>query len=57
MNDIGIEYDSDGNVAAVKKGDTDLAGFISEIFDGLSDEEVNQLMGEAQKLAGIGEEE
>lgn len=54
MNDIGIEYDSDGNVAAVKKGDTDLAGFISEIFDGLSDEEVNQLMGEARNWQASG---
>ena len=50
MLDIGIEYESDGNVAAVKKGDTDLADYISSIFDG-----INALMGEAQALAGIEE--
>lgn len=55
MLDIGIEYESDGNVAAVKKGDTDLADYISSIFDGLTPDDINALMGEAQALAGIEE--
>ena len=46
---------SDGNVAAVKKGDTDLADYISSIFDGLTPDDINALMGEAQALAGIEE--
>ena len=55
MLDIGIEYESDGNVAAVKKGDTDLADYVSSIFDGLTPDDINALMGEAQALAGIEE--
>ncbi|MBC5581082.1 transporter substrate-binding domain-containing protein [Anaerofilum sp. BX8] len=56
MQDIGIVYESNGNVAAVKKGDADLAAFISEVFDALTEEEINALLGEAQATAGIVEE-
>ena len=56
LKDIGIVYESSGNVAAVKKGDADLAAFISEVFDALTEEEINALLGEAQATAGIVEE-
>ena len=55
MQDIGIVYESNGNVAAVKKGDADLAAFISEVFDALTEQETDALLGEAQALAGIEE--
>ena len=55
MQDIGIVYESNGNVAAVKKGDADLTAFISEVFDALTEQETDALLGEAQALAGIEE--
>ncbi len=57
MVDIGIEYESDGNCVAVKKGDTDLVAFINDVLSKMSEDEINQLLLDAQKVAGIAEEE
>ncbi|MCI6640332.1 MAG: transporter substrate-binding domain-containing protein [Pygmaiobacter massiliensis] len=56
VQDIGIEYESDGNVAACRKDDDDLTAFISSVFDSMSEEEINALLEEAQAMAGITEE-
>ena len=56
VQDIGIEYESDGNVAACREDDDDLTAFISSVFDSMSEEEINALLEEAQAMAGITEE-
>lgn len=56
MADIGIEYESTGNVVACKTGDTDLIAFINEVIGGMSEEEINDMLLEAQAMAGISEE-
>ena len=55
--DIGLEHSSEGNCVAVKKGDTDLAAYINEVLAGLTQEDIDQMMIDAQKLAGTAEEE
>ena len=55
--DIGLEPTSDGECIACKKGDTDLVGYVNEIIAGISEEEIDQMLLDAQILAGIIEEE
>ena len=55
--DIGLEHTTEGNCVAVKKGDTDLAAYINEVLAGLTQEDIDQMMIDAQKLAGTAEEE
>ena len=54
--DIGLEPTSDGECIACKKGDTDLVGYVNEIIAGISEEEIDQMLLDAQILAGIIEE-
>ena len=54
--DIGLEFESDGNCVACKKGDTDLVAYINEVLDELGEEQINALLEEAQGIAGITEE-
>lgn len=53
--DIGIVHESEGSAAACAKGNTDLADYISEVLNGLTQEQKDQMLGEAQALAGIEE--
>lgn len=55
--DIGLEHTTEGNCVAVKKGDTDLAAYINKVLAGLTQEDIDQMMIDAQKLAGTAEEE
>ncbi len=57
MADIGIVYESEGNVVACQKGDADLVAFINYVLSGMSDDEIDQMLMDAQALAGISEEE
>ena len=56
MADIGIVYDSPGSVVACQEGDADLVACLNEAIAALSEEEKNEMLIEAQKLAGITEE-
>lgn len=54
--DIGLEFESEGNCVACKKGDSDLVAYINEVLASMSEDEINDVLKEAQALAGITEE-
>lgn len=53
MADIGIEYESNGNCVACKKGDAEMVACVNEVLAELGEENINALLEEAQSMAGI----
>ena len=53
MVDIGLEFESDGNCVACKKGDAEMVACVNAVLAELGEENINALLGEAQALAGI----
>ena len=56
MADIGIEYESNGNCVACKKGDAEMVACVNEVLAELGEDNINALLEEAQSMAGITEE-
>ena len=53
MADIGIEYESNGNCVACKKGDAEMVACVNEVLAELGEDNINALLEEAQSMAGI----
>lgn len=53
MADIGIEYESNGNCVACKKGDAEMVACVNAVLAELGEENINALLEEAQSMAGI----
>ena len=53
MVDIGLEFESDGNCVACKKGDAEMVACVNAVLAELGEENINALLDEAQALAGI----
>ena len=53
MVDIGLEFESDGNCVACKKGDAEMVACVNAVLAELGEEKINALLDEAQALAGI----